>query len=91
MFTANQIVAHLVGDYLLQSDWMAREKHRRLDAAVLHVVFYTLPFVFITQEACRPCADRGPPSDRRPLWRGTLSGLAEEPALARQPTLVRMS
>jgi len=50
MFTANQIVAHLVGDYLLQSDWMAREKHRRLDAAALHVVFYTLPFVLITQE-----------------------------------------
>ena len=50
MFTANQIVAHLVGDYLLQSDWMARKKHSRLDAALLHVFFYTLPFVFITQE-----------------------------------------
>lgn len=50
MFTANQIVAHLVGDYLLQSDWMARHKHKRLDAVLLHVLFYTLPFVLITQE-----------------------------------------
>ncbi len=50
MFTANQIVAHLVGDYLLQSDWMAQKKHSRLDAALVHVFFYTLPFLFITQE-----------------------------------------
>ncbi|TVQ40817.1 MAG: DUF3307 domain-containing protein [Wenzhouxiangella sp.] len=50
MFTANQIVAHFVGDYLLQSDWMAQNKHQRLDAAILHVIFYTLPFLFITQE-----------------------------------------
>ncbi len=50
MFTANQLVAHLVGDYLLQSDWMASNKHRRMDAALVHVIFYTLPFVFITQQ-----------------------------------------
>lgn len=49
MFTANQIVAHLVGDYILQSDWMVREKGSSTLAAIVHVVFYTLPFLLITQ------------------------------------------
>lgn len=49
MFTANQIVAHLVGDYILQSDWMVREKGSSTLAATVHVVFYTLPFLLITQ------------------------------------------
>lgn len=49
MFTADQIVAHFVGDYILQSDWMVREKGANSIAAVVHVVFYTLPFVLITQ------------------------------------------
>lgn len=49
MFTADQIVAHFVGDYILQSDWMVREKGTNSLAAVVHVVFYTLPFVLITQ------------------------------------------
>lgn len=49
MFTANQIVAHLVGDYILQSDWMVREKGSSTPAAIVHVVLYTLPFLLITQ------------------------------------------
>jgi hypothetical protein len=49
MFTANQIVAHLVGDYILQSDWMVREKGSSTLAATVHVIFYTLPFLLITQ------------------------------------------
>jgi len=48
MFTADQIVAHLVGDYLLQSHWMATEKTRNSVAAAVHAVAYTLPFTFIT-------------------------------------------
>ncbi|MFO7764004.1 MAG: DUF3307 domain-containing protein [Wenzhouxiangellaceae bacterium] len=50
MFTANQIMAHLVGDYILQSDWMVQEKGSSSLAAFIHVVFYTLPFLLITQE-----------------------------------------
>lgn len=46
-------LAHLVGDYLLQSHWMANVKTRKsLEgwvAAVLHGVTYTLPFALITQ------------------------------------------
>lgn len=48
IFTADQIVAHLVGDYLLQSHWMATEKTRSHVAAAAHAVAYTVPFVFIT-------------------------------------------
>ena len=50
MFSANQIMAHLVGDYVLQSDWMVKEKGSSNLAALVHVVFYTLPFVLITQQ-----------------------------------------
>lgn len=49
MFTAEQLVAHAVGDYLLQSHWQATEKTRRSLAAVVHAVCYTLPFLFLTR------------------------------------------
>jgi hypothetical protein len=49
MFTADQIVAHLVGDYILQSHWMASEKTKRSLAAAVHAACYTLAFLFITQ------------------------------------------
>ena len=44
--TADQLVAHAVGDYLLQSDWMAVAKTKESYVAVLHALFYTLPFLF---------------------------------------------
>lgn len=37
-----------MGDYLLQSDWMAQEKTKQTVAAVAHAVCYTLPFLFLT-------------------------------------------
>lgn len=49
MFTADQIVAHLVGDYLLQSHWMATEKTKRSVAAALHAVTYAIPFLLISR------------------------------------------
>ena len=49
MFTVDQLIAHGVGDYLLQSEWMAREKTKRSLAAAVHCMFYVLPFLFITQ------------------------------------------
>lgn len=47
------LLAHLVGDYLIQSHWMANKKtepsaHGWI-AATIHGTTYTLPFVFITQ------------------------------------------
>jgi hypothetical protein len=47
MITADQILAHLVGDYLLQSDWMASEKTRQSLAAAVHALTYSLPFLFL--------------------------------------------
>lgn len=47
MITADQLVAHAVGDYILQSDWMATEKTKRSIAALAHVVAYAVPFLFL--------------------------------------------
>lgn len=46
MVAADQILAHLMGDYILQSDWMANEKTKRSVAALAHVLCYSLPFLF---------------------------------------------
>ena len=46
-----QISAHLAGDYLLQSRWMATEKVNRWWPAILHAFTYTLPFGLITTDA----------------------------------------
>ena len=43
------ILAHFVGDYILQSGWMANEKTRRWWPAIAHGITYTLPFLFVTQ------------------------------------------
>lgn len=45
MITADQIVVHLVGDYLLQSDWMAQNKTRDSLAAGVHAIVYSIPFL----------------------------------------------
>lgn len=47
MITADQLVAHALGDYVLQSDWMASEKVKRSVAALAHVATYGLPFLFL--------------------------------------------
>lgn len=49
MFTADQFVAHAIGDYILQSHWMATEKTKNSIAAAIHAVTYTLPFLLLTQ------------------------------------------
>lgn len=51
MFTADQLVAHAVGDYIIQSHWMATEKTKQHTAAAIHAVTYTLPFLLVTQSA----------------------------------------
>jgi hypothetical protein len=45
VITADQLVAHAVGDYIIQSDWMATEKTRRSLAAAVHAITYALPFL----------------------------------------------
>ena len=43
------VLAHLVGDYLLQSHWMATEKTKRWWPAIAHGLTYASPYVFVTQ------------------------------------------
>lgn len=45
MIAADQIVAHAVGDYIIQSDWMANTKTKRHIPAILHALSYALPFL----------------------------------------------
>lgn len=51
MFTTDQIICHLVGDYVLQTAWMATEKTRRNIATIVHSIVYCLPFLFL-QPSC---------------------------------------
>lgn len=40
------IFAHLIGDYILQNDWMALNKKSKNFPALVHVLTYCLPFLF---------------------------------------------
>lgn len=42
-------LAHFIGDYLLQSDWMALEKTKHWWPAIVHAVTYGLPFLIVTR------------------------------------------
>lgn len=44
-----QLLLHLIGDYVTQTDWMAREKTQQNRAAALHAFVYGLPFLLLTQ------------------------------------------
>lgn len=46
--TLEQLLLHLLGDYVTQTDWMAREKTKRWAPALVHVTVYTLPFLLLT-------------------------------------------
>jgi hypothetical protein len=43
-----ELLAHLVGDYVLQNHWMAVNKTKFFLVAAIHAVFYTLPFLLLT-------------------------------------------
>ncbi len=42
-----QLLLHLLGDYVTQTDWMATKKASDNLAAFLHATVYALPFLFI--------------------------------------------
>ena len=46
-----QLILHLVGDFVTQSDWMARNKNKRSWPALCHVVIYSVPFFLIGSAA----------------------------------------
>lgn len=45
MITADQIIVHAIGDYVLQSDWMANEKTKQHFAAFCHALVYSAGFI----------------------------------------------
>ena len=47
MITADQIFCHMVGDYVLQSDWMATRKGESWVAALVHMTTYCIPFAIL--------------------------------------------
>ena len=47
MITADQLVAHAIGDYVLQSDWMASKKRTENLAAAVHAFCYSIPFLLL--------------------------------------------
>ena len=47
VITADQILAHLFGDYVVQSDWMANAKTKHSFAAAVHALSYGLCFVLL--------------------------------------------
>lgn len=44
-----QLLIHLWGDYIFQSSWMAANKTKRWDAALIHATIYSIPFLLLSQ------------------------------------------
>ena len=45
-----QLILHLFGDYVTQSDWMANNKTKSTWAAFCHAWVYSFPFLFIASQ-----------------------------------------
>src|SRR6185369_539474 len=45
--TLTQLIAHALGDYLLQSGWMALNKTKSWIPATVHGIVYAIPFILI--------------------------------------------
>ncbi len=58
MSSADQIAAQLVGDYILQSHWMATEKTKRSAAAALHAITYIDRVVTVSSHSIRASAEK---------------------------------
>lgn len=43
-----QLILHLIGDYLTQTNWMATKKTSDIRIAVTHVTVYMLPFLLLS-------------------------------------------
>lgn len=41
------ILCHFIGDYILQSSWMAEEKTKRWLPAIIHAGTYLIPFILV--------------------------------------------
>ena len=41
------MILHLIGDYVTQTDWMAKNKTKSSFAAACHAVVYSIPFLIL--------------------------------------------
>ena len=41
----NPFVAHLIGDFILQNEWMVTNKKRNSFACLIHILVYLVPFL----------------------------------------------
>lgn len=48
--TASQLFCHLIGDYWLQTTWMAKQKRFSVSSCLAHACCYALPFWIITSD-----------------------------------------
>lgn len=46
-----QLLLHLLGDYITQTNWMATEKTKRMLPAFVHSLVYSMPFWLLTSSA----------------------------------------
>lgn len=44
----NWLIAHLIGDYIIQNDWMAQNKKKATLPCLVHVALYTLSVTVFT-------------------------------------------
>ena len=42
-----QLILHLIGDYLFQTDWLAQNKTKKFLPAFIHALVYSLPFMIL--------------------------------------------
>lgn len=49
-----QLILHLIGDYVTQSDWMAFNKRKHTFAALAHATVYAIPFWLVARNAHSP-------------------------------------
>lgn len=47
MITMMQIFCHMLGDFLVQSDWNNSGKTKHTQSVLMHCLSYSLPFVFL--------------------------------------------
>lgn len=43
----NQLICHLIGDYVIQNHWMAQNKTKAWLPAIIHASVYILPFLLL--------------------------------------------
>lgn len=48
---AGMLLAHMLGDYVIQNHWMATQKTSKWFPAIAHGVTYTVPFFFLATQS----------------------------------------